>query len=194
MEKTLKTAPVKRPVALDMVKRHVRIDVSYTDQDEILFELIKDATEYIESVTWRRLITQTWYAYLDDWPCGKFIELPFGKLQSVTAVKYTDVDNAQSTWSSAEYIVGTDYKQGRITLEDGYTWPNEVLYPSTPIEIEFVCGYGDDPNDVPENIKRAICVYLAELYENREASIVGVSLQKLDTIGCLIDNYRLNKL
>jgi len=194
METTLKTAPVKKPVSLDMVKRHVRIDVSDTDHDEILVELIGDATQYLESITWRRFITQTWYAYYDDWPKGDYIELPYGSLQSVTAIKYTDTDNAQSTWSSAEYIVGTDYTRGRVTLDDGYTWPNEVLYPSNPIEVEFVCGYGDDPTDIPANIKRAMCIYISELYENREASIVGTIHKKLDTINCLISNHRLNEL
>jgi len=193
METTLKTAPVAEPISLDEAKRHVRIDIDETDHDDYLHDLIVVAREQVEMITWRKLVTQTWYAYLDRWPGGKYIELPFGKLQSVTAIKYTDVDGDESTWSSAEYIVGTDYLKGRVTLADGYTWPNETLYPSNPIEIEFLCGYGLAVS-VPPQIKHAMKMIISELFENRETSIVGVSFQEMDIVNNLLSNFRLNEL
>ena len=193
METTLNTAPTVEPVSLTEIKRHVRIEPNDEDNDIYLYNLISVAREQVEMITWRKLITQTWYGYLNDWPSGDYIELPFGSLQSVTAVRYTDVDASQSTWSSAEYIVGTDYQKGRITLADGYAWPNENLYPSNPIEIEFVCGYGL-ADSVPNQIKHAIKLMVAELYENREVSLVGVAFQQFDTINNLLSNYRLNDL
>jgi len=193
METTLKTAATSEPISLDEAKTHCRIDIDDTSHDNNLIELITDARAHIEDILWRKLITQTWYGYLSDWPKGDYIELPYGALQSVTAVKYTDVDASQSTWSSAEYIVGTDYDKGRITLADGYTWPNENLYPSNPIEVEFVCGYGAT-TDVPGPIKRAIKIMISEMFENREVSIIGVSFSEMDTIKSLVDNYRLNEL
>ena len=193
METTLNTAPTVEPVSLTEIKRHVRIEPNDEDNDIYLYNLISVAREQVEMITWRKLITQTWYGYLNDWPSGDYIELPFGSLQSVTAVRYTDVDASQSTWSSAEYIVGTDYQKGRITLADGYAWPNENLYPSNPIEIEFVCGYGL-ADSVPNQIKHAIKLMVSELYENREVSLVGVAFQQFDTINNLLSNYRLNDL
>ena len=193
METTLKTAPVVQPISLNEVKRHLRIDIDDVDQDDYLQDLIVVARRRVESITWRKLITQTWYAYLQNWPRGEYIELPFGNLQSVTAIKYTDDDGDESTWSSSEYIVGTDYQKGRITLADGYTWPNETLYPSNPIEIEFLCGYGLAAS-VPPELKHAMKMIISELFENREISIVGVSFQEMDTINNLLSDYRLNEL
>ena len=193
METTLKTAPVVQPISLNEVKRHLRIDIDDVDQDDYLQDLIVVARRRVESITWRKLITQTWYAYLQNWPRGEYIELPFGSLQSVTAIKYTDDDGDESTWSSSEYIVGTDYQKGRITLADGYTWPNETLYPSNPIEIEFLCGYGLAAS-VPPELKHAMKMIISELFENREISIVGVSFQEMDTINNLLSDYRLNEL
>ena len=193
METTLKVAPVVEPISLDEVKRHVRIDIDETDHDDYLQDLITVARDQVEMITWRRLVTQTWYAYLQGWPRGKYIELPFGSLQSVTAVKYTDVDGDESTWDNTEYIVGTDYQKGRITLADGYTWPSETLYPSNPIEAEFVCGYGLAVS-VPPQIKHAIKMIISELFENRETSIIGVSFQEMEIVNNLLSNFRLNEL
>ena len=193
METILKTAPVAEPISLDEAKRHCRIDIDETDHDDYLQDLITVAREQVETITWRKLVTQTWYAYLQEWPRGKYIELPFGKLQTVTAVKYTDVDGDESTWDNTEYIVGTDYQKGRITLADGYTWPSETLYPSNPIEVEFVCGYGLAVS-VPPQIKHAIKMIISELFENRETSIIGVSFQEMEIVNNLLSNFRLNEL
>jgi len=194
METTLKTAPTKEPVSLDEVKQHLRIELELTDHDDYLTTLIKDAREYAEELTWRKFITQTWYAYYDDWPCYNYFELPFGSLQSVTAIKYTDTDAAELTWSSAEYIVGIDYQKGRVTLDDGYTWPNVVLYPSNPIEVEFKCGYGAAATDVPANIKKAMKIMIADSFENREDIVIGMSVHDLKVTRQLLDFYSLATL
>jgi len=62
-------------------------------------------------------------------------------LQSVTSVKYTDSDGDQSTLSTDDYIVDNDSEPGRIVLGYGTVWPTATLYPSNPIEIQFLCGY-----------------------------------------------------
>ena len=201
METTLKTAPVAEPISLDEAKRHLRIDIDETDHDDYLQDLITVAREQVETITWRKLVTQTWYAYLQDWPRGEYIELPFGNLQSVTpevidgvsGIKYIDSDGDTYAWVSTEYIVGTDYQHGRITLADGYTWPNESLYPSNPIVVEFICGYGLAVS-VPPQIKHAMKMIMSELFENRETSIIGVSFQEMDTVNNLLSDYRLNEL
>lgn len=203
METILKTGPVVEPISLYEAKRHLRIDSHNTDHDLDIYDAIEDAREQVEAITWRKLITQTWYAYLQDWPRGNYIELPFGNLQSVTpatidgvtGIKYigSDADATEYAFDSDEYIVSTDYQRGRITLVDGYTWPNETLNPSSPIEIEFICGYGLAVS-VPGNIKRAMKLYVSEYFENREISIVGVSFQEMDTVNNLLSNYRLNEL
>lgn len=197
METTLKTAALIEPVTLDEVKRHIRIDIDNTDDDDYLETLITVSRQRVEAITWRKLISQTWYAYLDDWPSGNYIEMPFGKLQSTPTppvITYTDDAGSATIWSSSEYIVGTDYQKGRITLDDGYTWPNENLYPSSPIKIEFVCGYGLLATTVPAQIKHAMKIILGEMFENRESSVVGTIYTKIDTVNNLLSNYRLNEL
>jgi uncharacterized phiE125 gp8 family phage protein len=194
-ETTLKTAATGEPVSTADLKTHMRID--HSNDDTYIASLEKVAREHIEQLTSRKLITQTWYAYYHDFPENDEMCLPFGSLQSVTAVKYTDEDGDVTTWSSDEYIVQTDSTIGKIVLAWGYSWPSDSLYPSLPIEVEFVCGYCDsdaDPFLVPQNIIHAIKILVAELYENRENTIVGMSKAPLRLVESLIANYRINIL
>jgi uncharacterized phiE125 gp8 family phage protein len=201
METVLKTGPVVEPISLDEAKRHVRISIDDSDQDDYLQDLIVVAREQVEVITWRKLVTQTWYAYLQDWPSGEYIELPFGSLQSVTpevidgvsGIKYIGSDATEYAWASTEYIVGTDYQKGRITLADGCTWPNETLYPSNPIVVEFICGYGLAVS-VPAQIKHAMKMIISELFENREITIIGTIFKEMETVNNLLSNFRLNEL
>lgn len=141
MKRTLVTPPVYFPVTLTEVKKHLRVD--YTNDDVYLQALIVAATAKAEQYLRRRLVTQTWKIFMDAWPDDDFIVLPFGKLSSVTHVKYTDTGGTQTTWAVAtEYSVDTDSDPGRIKLQYGKAYPTANLGPDNPIEIQFVCGYG----------------------------------------------------
>ena len=86
-------------------------------EDTILSALITAARQQIEAITNRALITQTWDAWLDEFPNEDFIPLPFGKLQSVTAgiFTYTDSDGDSTVMvEDDDYLVDTDSDPGRI--------------------------------------------------------------------------------
>ena len=40
------------------------------------------------------------------------------------------------------------------------------------VRIQFTCGYGDNPIDVPANIRAALAMDAAHLYENRETLLI----------------------
>jgi len=188
MKTVLKTAPTAYPLGLKEVKQHLNISVGWTEDDDYLDTLIATATDKIEQFLHRRLITQTWYAYFDNWPDGDSIELPFGKLQTGTApiVTYTDTASDDTIWSTDEYNVDNDSEPGRIVLEYGYTWPGDALHPQNPIVVEFVCGYGTAGSDVDPMIKHAMKLVISDLYETRETEIIGTVTSKLKTIEYLL--------
>jgi len=51
-------------------------------EDSLITDLITTAREHVEDILRRKLITQTWKYYLDEWPKVNYIKLPFGNLQS----------------------------------------------------------------------------------------------------------------
>lgn len=173
MQVKIKTAPAAYPVTTAEAKAHMRIEALNTDHDAYIDLLIAEAVEEAETITKRRFITQTWYGYLDEWPAGDRIALPFGQLQSVTAITYRDTDEDESTFSSDDYIATITADPGYIVLGDGKSWPTDSLSPSLPICIEFVCGYGDAGSAVPDGIKHAIKMRIADRFEHRENYVVG---------------------
>jgi len=190
MKTKLKTAPSIYPVTLKEVKEQRGIMPGDTYDDSLLQSLIATATEEAQQFTRRRLIQQTWYFYLKDWPGMDFIRLPYGNLSSVTAVTYKDTDGDSTTWSTDDYIVESDTEPGRIVLAYGESWPTATLYPSNPIRIEFVCGYGEARTDVPSSVRDAIKLMVADLFENREPMIVGTIAQRLPTVENLLTPYK----
>jgi len=185
--------PYCEPVTLDEIKDHLRIE--HNNHDSQLLGFIKASREWVEDFTRRALVQQTWKYYLQDWPSGDEFELPFPPLQSVTAIKYTDSDDTQTTWDSDDYEVDTDSEPGRIILAYGETWPSTTLHPKNPIEIEYVAGYdddGDSPADytvnIPESIKNAIKLDVEIRYDRPNADYKKV-LE--DTRDSLLWSYRI---
>lgn len=169
--RALVTAPAVEPLILLEVKDHLRVD--FDEDDPLLQGLIKAAREYAEEVTGRALITQDWDYFLDEFPGGTEIALPFPPLQSVASVKYTDKDNVVATFDSAKYQVDTQRQPGRILLKDNETWPSDTLRPANGVEVRFKAGYGDDRFTVPEAIRRAMLLHIGAMYEHREAVLAG---------------------
>lgn len=173
MECVLKTAPVKYPVTLDETKNHLRVSLSNTDFDSEITDNIQVATEEAEEFTYRRFITQTWKLFLHRWPDKTFITFPFGKLQGVNFLKYTDTGGTTYTWDTSNYLIDTDSEPGKLVLAYGVSWPPSDLQVYSPIEIEFTCGYGDNEGDVPANIRRAIKIAAADLFLHHESVITS---------------------
>jgi uncharacterized phiE125 gp8 family phage protein len=154
-----------------------------TTEDDLLTSLIQSAREHVEDITRRALLTQTWYAYLDEFPADRdFIRLPFGNLQSVTSVKYKDSAGTETTMTVAtDYLVETNGEQcGRIVLPYGVSWPSATLWPSNPITIEFVCGWTAAAS-IKASIIAALKLILADLWENREGAVLKSGVQTYQT-------------
>lgn len=190
MKANIYAAPVLDPLSVSDVKDHLRLETN--DEDSQIAGFLKTAVGYVEDVTRRAIITQTWDYYLDRWPTGNFIELPFGNLQSVTSVKYKDTDGDETTLTvTTDYLVETNGTGiGRIVLPYGGTWPSGTLYPSNPITIRFICGW-TTPATVPDRIKTAILMACADLYEMRGEPTVGAGVVENKTFERLLWPFRL---
>lgn len=195
MKTVLKTAPVKMPVTLKEAKEHLNITLGWTDDDAYIDSLITMAVERVEQITRSRLISQTWYYYPSDWPTDDKMPIPYGNLQSVTAIKYTNSSEVEATFSAADYyLADTNSNPGKVVLRYSENWPTVTLSPSDPIEVEFICGYGDDEEDVPATIKHAMKFLISNAYENRETLIIGqgFSIASINTVENWLTPYKIH--
>jgi len=192
-----KTAPDVEPVTKAEVKFHLRLATTaaeaaaYTTEDDLLDRLITVARTQAEQETGRAFITQTKTLYLDEWPGGNEIKIPYLPLQSATVTYRLEDDTGyDNTLSTVD--VDTVSEPGRIVLQPNESWPSGTLYSDRPIKIEFDCGYGDDADDVPENIKSAILLKISDLYENRGEVVMGVTVGRItDAVDSLLRQYRV---
>jgi uncharacterized phiE125 gp8 family phage protein len=165
-------------------------------ENDLLNTIITASREAVEDITRRALITQTWDLFLDGWPDGDAIKLPFGNLQTVTHVKYKN-----SEWASAsdditlteneDYVVETNGDQcGRVVLPYDGSWPSDTLNNSNPITIRFVVGWTTAAL-IPGKIKTAIKLLAADLYDNRGEPILGQTVSENKTVQRLLNSARL---
>lgn len=170
------TSPESEPVSINRVKE--ALGITDTGSDFMVEASIKGARALIESETQRRLVNQTHYLYLKDWPAagdpnidpleeGDFIQLPFGNTQSITSIEYRDTDGDWQTWADTNYVLDNTGISGRVYAGYNVSWPTSVLYVGYPIRVKFICGYGVEGEGVPGDLISALLLATGELFNNR---------------------------
>ncbi len=163
------TKPVASPVTLQEVKAHLKVDDADAEENALVYAYINAAMEHAQNFLHRSLITQTLKLTLDCFK-GRKIKLPNGSVQSVTYITTYDSLNASTVFDSSKYRVSTSNDE--IILNDNESWPTD-LRSFAAIEIIYVAGYGDNPGDIPENIRLAIMQTVGHFFENRESVMIG---------------------
>jgi len=194
-EYKLITPPTQNPITLSEAKAQLNITGS---QDDIYIKsLILSATKFVEEYLNRQLVTQTWALYMDCFPCGQKIIIKKRPLASVVKVEYYPSDwnkvDARSLYAATNYFVPefTEGKDSAIFRFDDSSWPDTFTV-TQAVRVEFIAG--QDPDDIPADIKQAILMAVTFLYENRgdccsesslPGSVMGILQQnRVYNIGC----------
>jgi len=186
----LKTGPATTAISLAEAKAFLRVDSDYDDDDSYITSLIGVATNVVEQFTRRRLITQTYNIYYDEFP--PFMDLQVGNVASVTHVKYYDTDNTLQTLDTSEYDVDIRVKPGRIYQAEDGNFPN-TYERANSVEVEFVVGSA--ASDVEDAIKQAMYIVIGRYYENRQDVVMGTQVNELPLmVEHLLTPYRLLEL
>lgn len=178
---TLVTAPASEPVTATEAKKQLELG-SGSDHDDQLTLLIEAARQQWEHDTDSALMAQTWRVYFDSFGCG--LQLPKAPVQSITSVKYYDLDNSQQTLSTSVY--STDLASGRIVLAYDQSWPSYVSRWDA-IEVDYAIGVADAA-DVPAIAKQAILLLIGHYFENRDM-VMSEAMQSLRPYEALVRRY-----
>jgi uncharacterized phiE125 gp8 family phage protein len=181
------TPPEVEPVTLAEAKAHLRLDTSA--DDAYVSALITAARERVELFLRRALITQEFEYTIDCFPAGE-IDLPRPPLQSVESIKYVDTAGTLQTLPSANYVADVSSNEvARVALAWNRFWPI-TRCSINAVVIRFVAGYGDLAEDIPQAIRHGILIEIANLYENREDSVVGQAVNMMAVSERLLWPYR----
>lgn len=173
MRLTLLAPSTVEAVSLADAKKHM--GVTTADDDALIDRLIRTAVGRLEGEkgSLGRCLRPTRYrlslsAFLDE------ITLPLPPAQSVERVSYVDVRGMPVTIDPDGYrVAGLEADAGAAVLrKPGTAWPWTAGGPDA-VQIDFTAGYAEPP----EQLVSAILMHVAHLYENREATLVGVNAQ-----------------
>jgi uncharacterized phiE125 gp8 family phage protein len=162
MNYSLVTAPSVEPITLEEAKLFLRVDNDV--EDTLINSLIASARVFVESETWRSLCTQTWKLSMDTTEVKTFVGLTKSPIQSITHIKYFDINGVQQTLSTGGFQSDLLNEPARIKFES-IPQMKEMM---NAMEIQFVCGYGVAAS-VPEGIKQAMKLLIGHWYEHRES-------------------------
>lgn len=186
----LQAAPATEPVTSTEAKAHLHIEHSL--DDTYITTLIAAARKWAEKYCWRGICTQTWELRLAEFPADdEFIRLGKGNAVSVTHVKYVDVNGVEQTMSSGDYTLDTDFEPGLIRLNYDAEWP-DARAQWDAVRIRFVVGWAQE--SVPEPIKQAVLLLVAQMYEQRVPEVTGTIVSKVQfAVEALLEPYRLRR-
>jgi uncharacterized phiE125 gp8 family phage protein len=161
------TAPAALPISVAEAKTQMRVEGN--DDDTIIERLVNAAVAFVDvqGVLGRAMITQTWGEWLA--PNPSTVMLSLGPVQSVSAIKYYDIDGVLQTATLADFNVFGTPNRITITPKTSKAWPITQTRDDA-IKIEYVVGYGSTSASVPQTVRHALLMLVAHWYENRETT------------------------
>lgn len=174
--------PDSEPVTLTEAKTH--LEYTGTAKDSYINSLIKSARRICEAYSGLSFVTQEREIKLDRFPCNSiYIVIPYGPVQAILSFTYLKDDGTEVT-----LVEGTDFdvstvRRDRLTrvfaIDDNdelTTWPTDVRLRPEAITITYQTGYDNVSGEVmPEQIKEAILLQVASMFENRQDEQAGAS-------------------
>jgi len=181
---TVTSQPASEPVTTADAKLWMRVDDS--DDDALIARLLKNARRRVEE--WARVacLPQTLRYAIDGPPVdslsgeayrwwtqdgpdrrwGRIVELPRYPLIGVTSIIGYNDDGTSETLAASAYWVDTNARPGKVGLKSSSVWPI-MLRSIDGLVFTYTAGWADAAA-VPDEIKDAILITTAYLYENRE--------------------------
>lgn len=178
MYKTIVVAPaILEPVTLTEAVSQLRIEQGFDDAK--VTSLISVARDKAERYC-NRYFTEQTVKIVYSGGFGSEICLPFPDLISVESITYLDSENAEQTINSADYSAFFD---------------QQVIYPASEFPTDAksytVTVITGAPAEM-SSAKIAMLMYLTDLYELREESVIGASVANNPAVAASLYPYRVN--
>lgn len=143
------------PLTLTEVKNFLRVDI-ITD-DDLITRIIKTAIKQCELYTGKTLITKTYkYSFYNS--IIQAVKLLYAPIQSISSVKVVNEENSETTINSSVYFIDTI--GGILNFK---TVPANFYR----LDITYIAGYGSNATDVPEELKQAMLIHIARMYDDK---------------------------
>lgn len=163
------------PLSLQEVKRHLRIDNDFIDDDDYLESLIIAGTQLAENYVEKDIANTQTVLRIDDFS-GDWIKIKDGNFLSIVSV--LDSNNAS---------IGTIYQTSKHNDFFQIEWVNSIE--SDPLTITYLSGYAE--NQTPALIKQAILIKIADLYDSARADFNWSGLTDNKVFESILNFYKI---
>ena len=164
MSQILTSPPTVEPVTLAEAKTHMR--VTHSDDDTYISTLINSACSTVEQFYGIALIQQSWSVFHDTWPEQGVFNLPLAPIMSIADLLIYGEDDVAATIDHAHYYLDVAARPCRLVLRNGRTGPTPGRR-ANGIEIKLVAGFGAAASAVPNQVKQALLIIIADWYASR---------------------------
>ena len=156
------------PITVADAQTHLRLGPLDLDESAELERIIEAATDHASAYCNQQFTDGSVTEYHDSFPShpGQPVNINI-KASTTPAVTYYDTSNNQQTATGVRHIV----RGGRTSIypEFGGEWPQDCNNEPGSVTVTG----SPDTSAVPAPVKSAILLYVGDLYENRENSVVG---------------------
>lgn len=180
------TRAAEMPVLLGEMKSYLRTG----DAEEFdVVTCLRTATDLVEKMTGRSLITRTLKKTFDCWESP--MRLDRSPVTVVDSVKYDDADGNEQTLATTEYETELSGLTALVQRLPTVTLPTlDSAQTLGRVRVQYQAGYGANPDDVPEPLRQAVKMLAVHFFIERQA--IGPAAMAAIPLGVdlLIDDYR----
>lgn len=182
--------PAAEPVSLAEDKEYLRI--SGDGEDGLVNSLIAGARARIEALAGVAMISRTLRATMEGWPRGtiekRTVIMPVRPADELVAVRVFDRAGVAETVTD-RFTLARGRSARLVWTSGAFPWPGHRY---NGIEVDYVAGFGDGPDDVAEALRLAVKRLAAHAYQNRDSETLNSPLPE-DVAG-LVSPWRRVRL
>jgi uncharacterized phiE125 gp8 family phage protein len=165
------TQPTAEPVTLAEARSFLR--ESLPEDDPLITALIRAARELVEKETGLCLLNRDIAEYRDAWPQAPTLELQSWPVAEVKELRVAGADGATSLIDPAHYYLDAASRPARLVLRPGRQAPR-AGQAANGIQVTLTAGFGATPDKLPESLRQAVQMQLAQMFAQRSA-IAGLA-------------------
>nr|WP_319389700.1 phage head-tail connector protein [uncultured Cohaesibacter sp.] len=155
----LLTAPQVEPVSLADIRAYLKIDQDA--EDDLLRAFLSAARVHLEHMTGHHLVSQTWRVLLEG-PLGETFRLPLQPVAELLTLSVIEADGTATELDVSGLSIFQTDNPATLANLDGF-----LLSGKQRLQIDVETGFGPTAEDVPEPLRLAMKMIVAEWYERR---------------------------
>jgi len=162
------TPAAVNPAPLRELAAHLRLAAGFTDdgsEDALLELYLRNATAIIETRTAKALIARPYLLQVACWNRRGHLHLPVGPVTVIDQIQLIR-PGSTTALASGEWFLEPGTGRQRLTGPGGAAL--RPLPHGSLAELSFTAGYGISWNQVPDDLRQAVLLLAAHLYENRD--------------------------